>query len=467
MLDNPPAFALPAFALPPFALEVREIEWVEPAEAVLAFAADPHLVWLDSGGPPGALNRYSYIAAAPFLVLTDADGADPFAALAAALARWQLPRGCAPVPFAGGAVGFFGYGAARYLERLPARHVAAQPGMVMGFYDTVLAYDRLDQRSWVLSSGLPETGAARPERAAQRADEMLALLAARPAQTKKDLKSVDWNADLSPELYRERVGRILDYIKAGDIFQANFTTGFHADRPDGITPLDIHLALRAKNPAPFGAFLACGDSLALAGISPERFISLDADGRLETRPIKGTAPRGRDPIEDLRLQDGLRHSEKDRAENLMIVDLMRNDLGRVAAIGSVRVEALWRVETHPGLHHLVSVVSARLRPGLGAVDVLRAAFPGGSVTGAPKLRAMEVIDELEAAARGAYCGITCWIGFDGAMDSSIIIRTVAVTEAQITAQAGGGIVADSNPVAEYEEMLLKINPLLRVFEGAR
>jgi para-aminobenzoate synthetase component 1 len=335
--------------------------------------------------------------------------------------------------------------------------------MVMGFYDMVLAFDRLERRSWILSSGFPESGTARRDRAGQHADEAVARLAARPALIKKSLKSVKWKDDLRSEIYRERVGRILDYIKAGDIFQANFTTAFRAARPEGITPLDIHQALRAKSPAPFGAFLACGNGLALAGISPERFISLDADGRLETRPLKGTAPRGRNPEEDSRLREGLQTSEKDRAENLMIVDLMRNDLGRVAAIGSVRVEALWRIETHPGLHHLVSVVSARLRPGLGAVDVLRAAFPGGSVTGAPKLRAMAIIDELEAAARGAYCGITCWIGFDGAMDSSITIRTLAITPAQIIAQAGGGIVADSEPAAEYEEMLLKISPLLGVF----
>jgi para-aminobenzoate synthetase component 1 len=453
MLDNPPAFVL----------DVREIEWVEPEAAVLAWEADPHLAWLDSGGVPGALNRYSYIAASPFLVLTDADGADPFAALAEALARWHLPPGCAPVPFAGGAIGFFGYGASHYLEHLQARHAAEPPGMVMGFYDMVLAFDRLERRSWILSSGFPESGTARRDRAGQHADEAVARLAARPALIKKSLKSVQWKDDLRSEIYRERVGRILDYIKGGDIFQANFTTAFRAARPEGITPLDIHQALRAKSPAPFGAFLACGNGLALAGISPERFISLDPDGRLETRPIKGTAPRGRNPEEDSRLREGLQTSEKDRAENLMIVDLMRNDLGRVAAIGSVRVEALWRIETHPGLHHLVSVVSARLRPGLGAVDVLRAAFPGGSVTGAPKLRAMAIIDELEAAARGAYCGITCWIGFDGAMDSSITIRTLAITPAQIIAQAGGGIVADSEPAAEYEEMLLKIGPMLGVF----
>jgi para-aminobenzoate synthetase component 1 len=453
MLDNPPAFAL----------EVQEVDWIAPEEAVLAFAEDPHLAWLDSGGVPGVLNRYSYIAASPFLVLDDADGADPFAALAAALARWRLPPGCAPVPFAGGAIGFFGYGAAGYLERLPARHAPASPGMVMGFYDVVLAFDRLERRLWVLSSGFPACGAARRERAAARAAEALAKLATRPAMAQKTLKTVQWKADLSPETYRARVGRILDYIAAGDIFQANFTSAFRAARPDGVSPLVIHLALRAKNPAPFGAFLACGETLALAGISPERFISLDADGGLETRPIKGTAPRGRDAEEDSRRREGLESSAKDRAENLMIVDLMRNDLGRVAAIGSVRVEALWRIETHPGLHHLVSVVTARLRPDLGPVDVLRAAFPGGSVTGAPKLRAMEIIDELEASARGAYCGITCWIGFDGAMDSSITIRTLVITPDQILAQAGGGIVADSEPAAEYEEMRLKISPLLSVF----
>ena len=181
---------------------------------------------------------------------------------------------------------------------------------------------------------------------------------------------------------------------------------------------------------------------------------------METRPIKGTRPRGASAADDARLRAELAASEKDRAENLMIVDLMRNDLGRVAEIGSVAVPALFEVESFAAVHHLVSSITGRLRPGLGPVDLLRATFPAGSITGAPKIRAMEIIDEIEVGRRGPYCGTIAWIGFDGAMDSSVVIRTLVITPETVVAQAGGGIVADSDPAAEYEEMMVKVRPLL-------
>jgi para-aminobenzoate synthetase component 1 len=212
--------------------------------------------------------------------------------------------------------------------------------------------------------------------------------------------------------------------------------------------------------APFSAFLDLGGGRAIASASPERFLSLDASGHVETRPIKGTRPRGSNAEEDARLRWELAQSAKDRAENLMIVDLLRNDLSRVSTPGSVRVPSLCEVESFSAVHHLVSSIQADLAPGKGAVDLLMASFPGGSVTGVPKIRAMEIIQELEPARRGPYCGAIAWLGWDGAMDSSIVIRTVAMAGRDIVVQAGGGIVADSDPAAEYEETLVKARPLL-------
>jgi para-aminobenzoate synthetase component I len=277
---------------------------------------------------------------------------------------------------------------------------------------------------------------------------------------------VEIRPELARQEYLERVARVIAYIGAGDIFQANFTQRFIADRPRDYSAFDLYRRLRALNPAPFAAFLKCGADLTVATASPERFLQLDRFGRVEARPIKGTRRRVADPAQDARGAAELAASVKDRAENLMITDLLRNDIGRVAALGSVRVSALHQVESYATLHHLVSVVEARLRPGLGPVDLLRATFPGGSITGAPKVRAMEIIDELEPGPRGPYCGAIGWIGFDGAMDSSIVIRSVSLTRERIVAQAGGAIVADSEPEAEHAEMMAKVAPALAAIGGA-
>ena len=225
--------------------------------------------------------------------------------------------------------------------------------------------------------------------------------------------------------------------------------------------------MRAASPAPFAAFLGLGEGAAVVSASPERFLRLGADGRVETRPIKGTRPRRADAAADAAEARALLDSAKDRAENLMIVDLLRNDIGRVCAVGSVRVPVLCGLESFASVHHLVSVVEGRLAPGRTAVDLLRACFPGGSVTGAPKVRAMEIIAELEPARRGPYCGSIAWLGADGGMDSSIIIRTLCIgASGRVAAQAGGGIVADSDPAAEHEESLTKAAALLRALDGA-
>ena len=257
--------------------------------------------------------------------------------------------------------------------------------------------------------------------------------------------------------YLKAARRAIDYIHAGDCFQVNLSQRLlhRATLP----PLELYDRLRRRNPAPFAGYFDLGD-FAIASASPERFLRVE-NGEVSTRPIKGTRPRGATPEEDERQKWALLDSEKDRAENVMIVDLLRNDLGRVCAYGSVRVEALCRLESYRTVHHLVSEVRGRLRPGLGPVDLLRAAFPGGSVTGAPKVRAMEIIAELEPTARGPYCGSLGYLGFDGSMDTNILIRTFTIGKGWLQFPVGGGIVADSTPEGEYAETLHKAEGLLR------
>ncbi|MDE8349759.1 MAG: aminodeoxychorismate synthase component I [Acidocella sp.] len=458
-------------------LHVHEIAWRDPICIFDVFSEDSHIAWLDSAATEDMRSRYSYLCIEPFEVL-EVQGScvtvngvsiegDPFEALQRELSRWRLEPGIGPVPFVGGAVGFLGYELGGYLERLPQRHLdqVGIPDMVMAFYDIVIAFDAEEQRCWILSSGFPETvSSLRRYRAATRADAVLRRLQAatttspRLSRINNDLS---WYPELTQNEYEAKVNHVLNFIRAGDIFQANFTMRHLANKSPNQKAVDIYKNLRMQSPAPFGAFIACGPRLSLASASPERFLQLDAAGRIETRPIKGTRPRYADMEMDAAAATELATSEKDRAENLMIVDLLRNDIGRIAEIGSVKVPSLFEVESFASVHHLVSVVEGKLRPGLGPVDLLRATFPGGSVTGAPKIRAIEIINELEVARRGPYCGSIVWIGFDGTMDSNIIIRTLVITPELVIAQAGGGIVADSNPTDEYQEQLEKIRPLLR------
>ncbi len=468
-LGMPPGLA--GAALAPL---VREIPWREPALAFVGWSADPFVAFLDSAGPASERSRFSYIAVSPFQILqatgdrVTLDGAvidaDPFTALAAQLARFAQPAGAAPVPFAGGAVGFLGYELACHLEDVPRKTERGLgiPDLVFGFYDLVLAFDMGERRAWLISSGLPEMRPeARRTRAETRAQWLLRQLEATRVTAANVVPPLTWKRETPRAEYLEAVARVREYIAAGDIFQANFTARFLASRPAGLHAADLYTAIRRASPAPFAAYLGCGKRLAIASASPERFIRLTADGRIESRPIKGTRPRGPSPEADSALSAELQASDKDRAENLMIVDLLRNDIGRVAEIGSVRVPRLAAIESFAAVHHLVSAIEGRLRPGLGPVDLLRASFPGGSITGAPKIRAMQIIAELEQAPRGPYCGAIAWIGFDGAMDSNIAIRTVTVTPETIAVQAGGGIVWDSDPADEHEEMMVKVRPLLR------
>ncbi|MEW6123474.1 MAG: aminodeoxychorismate synthase component I [Pseudomonadota bacterium] len=451
-------------------MPIIPLPYGDPAAAFAPFADDPVAALLQSCAPDGTRGRYSYVAVEPLHVVTaDAGGTkvdgrpvagDPFTVLDAQIARLPHPPEPWPVPFRTGAVGYLGYELGGHLERLPRPRVDAArvPDMVMGLYDTILAFDHHEKTAHLLSTA----GDARVGR-------ILARLANAPARPllAEDAGRGRWHAEQPRAAVEAAIARTIDYIRAGDIFQANITHRLRAARPEGLADLDLFLRLRALSPAPFAALLACGPDAALISASPERFLRLTAEGHVETRPIKGTRPRHDDPERDAALGRELLASAKDRAENLMIVDLMRNDLGRVSALGSVRVPVLNGLETFASVHHLVSAVESRLRPGLGPVDLLRACFPGGSVTGAPKIRAMEIIHELEPVPRGPYCGAVAWIGVDGAMDSSIVIRTIVRSGETLLAQGGGGIVADSDPAGEYEESLVKLAPLRRALEGER
>jgi para-aminobenzoate synthetase component 1 len=407
--------------------------------------------------------------------------ADPFLALARLLAQYRARTVPGLPPFQGGAAGQFGYALCHHLERLPRPRFDefAVPDCAIGLYDWALAFDHQSGRAWVVSTGLPEERPGpRRRRAERRMKHVLRLLqgkgmeslreyAGGPALTLTELAPSHplpmlphVRSNFTKPEYLAAVARAVEYVHAGDCFQVNVAQRLL--HPANIPPLELYRRLRERNPAPFGGYFDLGEFV-VASASPERFLRV-ADGFVETRPIKGTRPRGETPEEDRRRRQELLDSAKDRAENVMIVDLLRNDLGRVCAYGSVRVEAVCRLESHPFVHHLVSVVTGRLRPALGPVDLLRAAFPGGSVTGAPKVRAMQIIAELEPTARGPYCGSLGYLSFDGAMDTNILIRTFTLGRGWAQFPVGGGIVADSTPQAEYAETLHKAEGLVRALK---
>lgn len=483
-LLNPPGPVMVPVMTNPAALHVLPLTLPDPMAAFAMLAGQKGAMLLDGGAADGGRARFSILANDPFSWIEVAgDGTvtrdgirltdDPFTALELALRPFArvLPAGLPP--FTGGAVGVMGYELGRYLERLPSPRGTGidLPDMAFGLYDTVAIIDHAQDKAWVLSGAEREADPARrPDRARELADALHNRLTNAPPLSRDNgdglLRRPGWEAELSPATYRHRVARILDYIRAGDIYQANMTQRFLGRLRPGVTAWDAYRRLRPRTAAPFSAFLNLGDGRAIASGSPERFLSLSADGAIETRPIKGTRPRHADAVRDAELAAELLSSEKDRAENLMIVDLLRNDLSRVAQIGSVKVPSLWGLESYRTVHHLTSVVTGQLKPGLGPVDLLRASFPGGSITGAPKIRAMEIIHELEPARRGPYCGSVMWIGWDGAMDSSIIIRTAAISGDKVQVQAGGGIVADSEPEAEYQESLTKAKAILTALDPA-
>jgi para-aminobenzoate synthetase component 1 len=321
--------------------------------------------------------------------------------------------------------------------------------MMLHFYDTVIAFDHMQERAWIIAQD------------AGKADHVETLLSAKPAATGSHAIT-GWASNFACENYKSAVARTIEYILAGDIFQANITQCFKAAIPENFDAMAFYLRLRALNPATFAAFLDYGD-IQITSSSPERLLNFDGK-TVEARPIKGTRRRDADAARDAALVAELAASRKDRAENVMIVDLLRNDLSRVCSPGSVRVPVLCGLESYASVHHLTSVITGELREGKTMGDLIAAAFPGGSVTGAPKIRAMEVIAEIEQAPRGVYCGSIGYIGLSGHADLNIVIRTAMFTKGVARVQGGGGITARSNPAAEYDESLTKVKRIMEAFQ---
>lgn len=430
------------------------------------FGRIAHLPWamlLSSGFADHPDSRFDILVADPVvtletrgLVTRTAKGDvvtesadDPLALLETELAR-ALPVLPANenLPFQGGALGLFGYDLGRRFERLPQQAAAdiATPDMAVGIYSWALIADH-QQKTLTLVDHLGD------------GLRWLNSLPPRPPAVPFRL-TCRWQSNMTPESYRQRFDRIQAWLQAGDCYQVNlaqrFQAGYEGDEWQAFQRLN------ASNRVPFSAFVRLPES-AILSLSPERFLSLKEDV-IETRPIKGTLPRLEDAEADRRQARRLAESEKDRAENLMIVDLLRNDIGRVALPGSVQVPELFVVEPFPAVHHLVSTIRARLKPDLSACDLLRACFPGGSITGAPKVRAMEIIEALEPQRRNAWCGSIGYLSCCGRMDSSITIRTLIAEGGQLYCAAGGGIVADSEAELEYQETLHKLGRILPLLE---
>jgi para-aminobenzoate synthetase component 1 len=442
--------------------------WQDFVPRVRTLADLPWLAWLDSAAPGiGASGRYDILVADPYVTLRTRGGTTQIERRGAAATTSARPplellrellgdvEAPAPgLPFAGGAVGYFGYDLGRRFERIPSVAIADidMPDLAVGVYDWAVVVDREARRTWLAGYG-------RDARTFAGWAELEARLAGPPVADPPPFRvSAPPRANLPRAAYAEAFRRVQEHIRRGDCYQVNLTQRF--DAPADGDAWHAYLRLRAINPAPFAAYLDLPYGK-IACSSPERFLQLRGD-RVETKPIKGTRPRSGDPARDRALASELRLSMKDRAENVMIVDLLRNDLGKCCVPGSVRATKLFDVESFASVHQLVSTVEGQLAPGKHALDLLGACFPGGSITGAPKVAAMQVIEQVEPQRRSVYCGAIGYVGFDGNMDTNIAIRTLVQRGDRVFTWAGGGIVADSNVDAEYQESFDKAAAMLAV-----
>ena len=439
---------------------VREIICLEPSALALRLKGQRDITLLESVMRSEHLGRYSFLACNPAATLKvtprgtflDNERKDqPALALIDRLvSEHRQPYIVGLPPFQGGLAGYIAYDFGRRLE--PNARIAdfdpICPDLILHHYDTIAAFDHMLERAWIISTD------------PMKADRFENLLDGKPVELGSHAIT-GWQSNFTQSQYEAAIALTVEYILAGDIFQANITQEFSAAIPQAFDPLAFYRVLRLKNPATFAAFLDY-DVIQIASSSPERLLCHDGV-TVEARPIKGTRRRDQDSSRDAALIAELTSSRKDRAENVMIVDLLRNDLSRVSKPGSVKVPVLCGLETYANVHHLVSVITSELRDGLGIGDVIGATFPGGSITGAPKIRAMEIIAEIERKPRGVYCGSIGYIGFNGRSDFNIAIRTAQFSHGVARVQGGGGITARSNPKAEYEESLTKIRRIMEAF----
>jgi para-aminobenzoate synthetase component 1 len=450
-------------------------------QAFEAFKNKLFSFFLDSGMDPQRLGRYSFMGSDPFLTMrshgreitlirpegTEVVSGNPFDVLGKLLREYQIEGNHSKLPFLGGAVGYLSYDLGHFIEKLPSHAVddLQLPECYFGFYDAMIVFDNLENRTYIVSTGFPEVGTKRLAKAETRLEEIKQTVAQAPRLEEDrtsyfdntSSKRVNLRANFTHEGYIAAVQKAREYIIAGDIFQVNLSQRFEADMP--IPPYELYRRLRKINPAPFASYMNF-DGITVVSASPERFLLLQGN-MVETRPIKGTRPRGKDTATDEKLAQELLNSFKDKAEHVMIVDLERNDIGRVCRFGTVRVSELMALEKYATVFHLTSTVQGRLRPGKDAIDLLKATFPGGSISGAPKVRAMEIIDELEPTRRSVYTGSIGYLSFDGNLDLNIVIRTILVKGKKAYFQVGGAVVYDSDPEAEYIETLDKAKALIQ------
>ncbi|MCF6158608.1 MAG: aminodeoxychorismate synthase component I [wastewater metagenome] len=446
-----------------------------PLEAFCRFTSHTNVFFLDSALPVEGIARYSFLGFNPFLtvktkgrtiILTDKDGSltsegNPFEHLRELLKQFSLKNINESIPFQCGIVGYFGYDLYRFIEKIDSRTVddINLPDMFFGFYDTIISYDNLLKKCYVIGVDFGIDNSIK-DKAGQIIRTLKRKTDALPRQVSTesslDVGKPALRFNFTREYYLNAVKHIKDYISAGDVYQVNLSHRIETEI--GISSYELYKRLRCVNPAPFSCYVAFDDT-AIVSSSPERFLYVN-NGRVQTRPIKGTRPRGRNQETDDRMKQDLLSSLKDDAELTMIIDLERNDLGRVCKYGSVKVVERKVLETYPTVYHLVSTIEGDLQEQYDTIDLLKATFPGGSITGAPKIRAMQIIDELEPTKRGVYTGAIGYIGFNGNVDLNIAIRTFITKGKTVYFQVGSGIVADSKEEEEYEETMYKAKALI-------
>jgi anthranilate/para-aminobenzoate synthase component I len=468
---------------------VQRLPWslTTPVNAYERIASGPYSFLLESAKEHRSTARYSYVGSDPFLILkakgprleidrgdkSEAVPGPPITALKNLLDELSIPKMDGLPPFFAGAVGLFSYDFVRFFEKLP-RHAVDDlncPDLWLMFVDTVVVFDHEDKSLQIIYTP-PQNQVLNTDRTTlfERGLDKIKQIEERltspflPARSKRDPIPVPRpESNLSKVQYMKMVRRCKEYIAAGDIYQANlsqrFSVPFHQDA------WSLYQVLRGINPAPFGGFLQMGD-FQLVSASPERLVRLQS-GIVETRPIAGTRPRGGNLREDQGMRSDLLSSEKERAEHLMLVDLERNDLGKVCRYGSVHVDEFMGTEQYSHVMHIVSNIRGELSSGKQSLDVIRAVFPGGTITGVPKVRCMEIIEELEPSVRGPYSGSFGYINLSGELDLNLIIRTFVIKNNRAYIQVGGGIVADSEPEYEYRETLYKAEALLEALKQLR
>jgi para-aminobenzoate synthetase component 1 len=452
-----------------------DIDNVDPVSVFSKLYHQPYSLFFDSADTQHPNAKYSYVAYAPFetieskdgvLTITNNENKLSFKGCAFEMIQQRLDtytntkkiKNHKLPPFQGGAAGFFGYDLARQIEILPnTTRDHELPDMAIGLYNTVYGYNHDEKRGYLMVHALDKKSAS------MRFEHFKTLLGRQRTAPSSTSLSSGWTSSHTQKAYEDDVQRVIDYIYNGDIFQTNISQRFEASIEADFCPFSHYEFLRQINKAPFSSYMNFGD-FQLASSSPERFLLCNEEKKVETKPIKGTRPRYSDPVKNDNSLEELKNSEKEHAENSMIVDLLRNDLSRVCEDHSINVSELCAVESFASVHHLVSTITGVLRADRSPLDLLKNAFPGGSITGAPKIRAMEIIEELEDKKRGPYCGSMGYIDYSGYMDTNIVIRTLVYTGSKVSLNVGGGLVADSIPSAEYQETLDKAVAIFNSFD---